>query len=104
MSTQHLTTSFIVTEVPEKQLVEVWVDWVPAVDSNPHSPVLARLDGSDLVIEPQGGEDADKRARRVQGLDSGVIKDLAQTHQLVWRLCGPSGVLAEHRLTVTAED
>lgn len=98
MQNEHLTTSFLVTQDEATQAIEVWVDWIPAVDGSPLSPVRARLEGSDLIIEAQGDSDPDRRPRRVRGLDADVLADLH--HGLVWRLCGPSGVLGQHRMTV----
>lgn len=91
------TTDFLVTHTAG--VLELWIDWVPAVDGDPEQPIAARLEGKVLVLEPMG-ENTDERApRHVEGLDEKVLQDLKQG--LVLYISGPSGVLGEHHLTVS---
>lgn len=98
MRPAHATPDFLVTRTGPD--LEIWVDWIPAVDGDPKAPVQAHLKGSALVVEPVG-EASGRRARRVDGLDPGVLAELSTPGAaLVWRVSGPSGVLATHRLSV----
>lgn len=97
MSVDHLTVKFIVTQVAPDSALEIWVDWLPAVDGDPKAPRCAHRDGNDLVVAPRE-PDGSTRPRRVQGLDPELWPEL--THGLIWRVCGPSGVLAEHRIAL----
>lgn len=98
MPNPYLTYEFVVTQVKDGPGMEIWVDWVPAVDGDPKLPIQARLDGKELIVEPDGPETDERQARRVVGLVSDVLAALPGG--LVWRVCGPSGVLAEHHLLV----
>lgn len=90
------TTDFLVTHTAG--VLELWIDWVPAVDGDPEQPLSARLEGDVLVLEPIGDNTEERSVRHVEGLDEKVLQDLKQG--LVLYISGPSGVLGEHRLTV----
>lgn len=95
---EYITDAFVITEDAQTSNLELWIDWVPAVDSNPSSDVIAHLDGHDLLIVPHG-MDVDKRTRRVVGIAPDLFTKLHTG--FVFKLCGPSGVLAEHALKPT---
>ena len=94
MKPPYITTQFLVTE--HQGELEVWVDWVPGVDGDGRGDLQARLEGSALVVEPIGTGAELRAARRVQGLDPGVIDGLRGG--FTWYVSGPSGVLGRHRL------
>ena len=101
MTKEFLTTDFLITEVRDTGVLEIWVDWVPAVDSAPGLGVSARRDGNDLMVEPDDSSDPDRRPRRLPDLDAKVWEDLKAGRAMVWKICGPSGVLAEQRIPLT---
>ena len=92
----YATTDFMVTQSGDD--LEIWVDWIPAVDGDPELPVAARLEGKVLVVEPVGEGLEESAPRHVLDLSDDVLEDLPKG--LVWYINGPSGVLGEHRLVV----
>lgn len=98
MAREYLTHDFLITQVKDGGDLEVWVDWVPAVDGTPGLKVSARRDGGDLLIEPKGADDPDRLVRRLPNVASDVLEDLQAGKPLIWKLCGPSGVLASYNL------
>ena len=93
---EQLTKDYVVTQNNKSGEIEIWLDWTPAIDSNPHSSVMATLEGDDLLIIPSDNSDVDKKTRRITGLNKNIIEMM--DNGFVLRLCGPSGVLAEHKL------
>ena len=98
MATAHPTTDFLVTY--SGNLVEVWIDWIPAVDGGPEEPVTGRLEGDVLVIEPTGDSAAERQGRRIEGIDAKIVEDLNKTKKMVLFLSGPSGVIGEHAIAL----
>lgn len=99
MAKEHLTTDFLITHAQDTGDLEVWVDWVPAVDGAPSLGVSVRRDGNDLLVEPCDPSDPDRRPRRLPNVGEDVLKDLEDVRTLIWKVCGPSGVLGEHRIS-----
>lgn len=91
----YRTDDFLVLLEPQTGAVEVWVDWVPAVDGMPGQPILARMEEENLLVTVPG--DPDERGqprptREVVGLNPEVRQALTDKG-LVWVVCGPSGIL-----------
>lgn len=95
---EYMTRDYIVTQDQESGKIEIWLDWVASVDSNPHSPVWARIENQDLLIIPFVGKDKDKKTRRIVGLKKEIMDCLGQG--IVLRFCGSSGIIAQHDMRV----
>ena len=98
MKDAHVTTDFLVTYTGN--LVEVWVDWIPAIDGHPEEPVQARLDGEVLVFEPVGETASERSPRRIEGLEAKIVADIAKHKNVALFISGPSGVIGEHTVTI----
>ena len=96
MKNPHLTTQFVVTQSEDR--LEIWVDWIPAVDGDPNAPLKARMEGDVLVVEPTGAASELRAQRHVQGLQKDVLEDIQAG--FVWLICGPSGILGRHHLSM----
>lgn len=89
---EHRTESFILIQPREGDPMEVWVDWAPAIDDAPGSPIRAVRDGADLLVSVPGSELATAVPRRLVNLQSEAMDEIC-AHGGVWVICGPSGML-----------
>lgn len=89
---EHRTESFILIQPREGDPMEVWVDWLPAVDDAPGCAVSATLDGADLLVSVPSSQLDTAVPRRLVNLEA-QARDELREHGGVWVLCGPSGML-----------
>lgn len=100
----YLTPDFVVTQEPAPGSaagrVEIWVDWMPHVDGNVDQPLQAWKDGRALVVAAcEKREDGQAwLPRRLEGLSAEAWGELRE--ELVWVVCGPSGVLSRRVVPV----
>jgi len=96
----ELLSDFAISRQEGSSILEVWVEWVPAIDGGVYQPVSARREGADLVVWVNESTDAGhpRTVRRLTGLNEEVLAGLAGG--VDWIVCGPSGALSRRRLTV----
>lgn len=94
----YLTPDFVVTQEPAPGRaagrVEIWVDWVPPVDGGMDHALRARREGNALLVFACQARDDGQAwpVRRLEGLSPDALRGLGK--ELVWVICGPSGVLS----------
>lgn len=97
MPEAHLSDDFFLIQNEPTDRVEIWIDWVPAVDGDPQLPVRAWREADLLCVQTQN-DDSERPVRHFDVAQEAWEGLESRGGEIV--VCGVSGVLARRGFTL----